>query len=102
MFANYSLATSIYNWKVDNDLHISDHYRILFLINNSSNCRIADVSDSNYRKGNWVLFKMELDRSMLKWSNARYWTATSIEVKLNDFLTILNATLAKTIPNKKC
>ena len=30
-FANYSLATSIYNWKVDNDLHISDHYRIFFL-----------------------------------------------------------------------
>ena len=37
---------------------------------------------------------------MLKWSNSRYWTATSIEEKLNDFLNILNATLTKTIPKK--
>ena len=73
--ANYSLATSIYNWKVDNDLHITDHYRILFFINNSTNCRIADVSDWNYRKGNWGLFYKEFDRGLLKWSNARYWTA---------------------------
>ena len=29
-FANYSLASNIYDWKVDNDLHISDHYRICF------------------------------------------------------------------------
>ena len=99
-FANYSLATSIYNWKVDNDLHISDHYRILFSINNYSTCRIPDVSDWNYHKGNWGFFKLELDRSMLKWSNSRYWTATSIEAKLNDFLNILNATLTKTIPKK--
>ena len=74
----------------------------MFFINNSTNCWIADVSDWNYRKGNWGLFKMELDRSLLKWSNARYWTATSIEAKLNDFLTILNATLAKTIPKFFC
>ena len=45
MFANYSLATSIYNWKVDSDLHISDHYRISFLINNSSIFRINNASD---------------------------------------------------------
>ena len=32
--------------------------------------------------------------------NARYWNATSIEEKLNDFLNILNATLVKTIPKK--
>ena len=81
--ANYRLATSIFNWKVDNDLHITDHYRILFSISNSSNFRVADVSDWNYRKGDWGLFKRELDRSLLKWSNARYWTATSIEEKLN-------------------
>ena len=41
---------------------------------------------------------MEFDRGLLKWSNARYWTATSIETKLNDFLSIFNTTLAKTIP----
>ena len=99
-FANYCLATSIYNWKVDNDLHITDHYRISFSINNTSHCRIADASDWNFRKGNWNLFQLELDRNMLKWSNSRYWTATSIEEKLNDFLNILNATLTKTIPKK--
>ena len=37
---------------------------------------------------------------MSSWSNARYWTATSIEEKLNDFLNILTATLTKTIPRK--
>ena len=56
-FANYSLATSIYNWKVDSDLHISDHYRISFSIhNNSSNFRINNASDWNYRRANWNLF----------------------------------------------
>ena len=99
-FANYNLATSIYDWKVDNDLHITDHYRISFSINNSSNFRIADASDWNFRKGNWNLFQLELNRNLLKWSNSRYWTATSIEEKLNDFLNILNKTLIKTIPKK--
>ena len=37
---------------------------------------------------------------MSSWVNARYWNATSIEEKLNDFLNILNATLVKTIPRK--
>ena len=67
--ANYSLATSIFNWKVDNDLHIYDHYIISFSISNSSNFRVADVSNWNYRKGDWGLFKRELDCSLLKWSN---------------------------------
>ena len=97
-FANYSLATSIYNWKVYSDLHISDHYRISFSINNSSNFRINCASNWNFRKGNWNLFQLELDRKMYNWSNARYWTATSIEEKLDDFLNILTATLTKTIP----
>ena len=99
-FANYSLATSIYNWKVDSNLHISDHYRISFSINNSSNFRINDASDWNFHKGNWNLFQLELERKMSKWCNARYWTATSIEEKFNDFLNILTATLTKTIPRK--
>ena len=97
-FANYNLATSIYDWKVDSDLHISDHYRISFSINNSSTFRINDASDWNYKKGNWNLFQIELDRKMSSWINARYWTATCIEEKLNYFLNILNATITKTIP----
>ena len=99
-FANYSLATSIYDWKVDSDLHISDHYRILFSINNSSTFRLNDASDWNFKRGNWNLFQIELNRKMSSWINARYWNATSIEEKLNDFLNILNATLVKTIPRK--
>ena len=99
-FANYSLATSIYDWKVDSDLHISDHYRISYSINNSSTSRLNVASDWNFKRGNWNLFRIELNRKMSSWINARYWNATSIEEKLNDFLNILNATLVKTIPRK--
>ena len=99
-FANYSLVTSIYDWKVDRDLHISDHYRISYSINNSSTSRLNVASEWNFKRGNWNLFRIELDRKMSSWINARYWNATSIEDKLNDFLNILNATLVKTIPRK--
>ena len=37
---------------------------------------------------------------MSSWIKARYWNATSIEEKLNDFLNILTTTLTKTIPRK--
>ena len=37
---------------------------------------------------------------MSNWINARFWNATSIEEKINDFLNILTATLTKTIPRK--
>ena len=80
-FTNYSLATSIYNWKVDSDIHISDHYRILFSINNSSIFRINNASDWNYQRANRNLFQLELDRKMSSWIYARYWNATSIEEK---------------------
>ena len=63
--ANYRLSTDIFNWKVENELHIMDHFRILFSINNYTNFRIADVSVWNYHKGNWGLFKRELDHSLM-------------------------------------
>ena len=100
-FADYSLASNIFNWKVDTDLHISDHFRICFTINNSNTCRLIDVTDWDYKRGNWQLFKIELDRKMSRWCNARYWNANSIEEKLNDFLKFLEETLIKTIPRKK-
>ena len=50
-FANYNLATSIYDWKVDSDLHISDHYRILFSINNSSTFRFKRHFRLKLQKG---------------------------------------------------
>ena len=98
--ANYRLATSICNWKVENHLHLSDHFRISFSINNSSNFRDADILDWNYKKGDWGLFKKELDLGLLKWSNAKYWSAKTIEAKLNQFLTILNNALERAIPKK--
>ena len=62
---------------------------------------LIDATDWDYKRGNWQLFKTELERKMSSWINARYWNANSIEEKLNDFFNILNATLAKTIPKKK-
>ena len=35
-------------------------------------------------------------------SNARHWSASSIEVKLEHFLSILNSALETSIPKKKC
>ena len=84
--ANYRLATSICNWKVENYLQVSDHFRISFSINNSSNFRDVDILDWNYKKGDWGLFKRELDLGLVKWSNAKYWSTKSIEAKLDQFL----------------
>ena len=64
--ANYRLATSISNWKVENHLHISDHFRITFTINNCPNFRNEDSLDWNYKKGDWVLFKNELELGLKK------------------------------------
>ena len=100
MIANYNLSTSISNWKVDNLLHCTDHYRITFSIDNSSNFRIDETLDWNYKKGDWVLFKQELDLGLKKWSNARHWSASSIEVKLEHFLSTLNSALESAIPKK--
>ena len=99
--ADYSLASNIFNWKVDTDLHISDHFRISYSINNPNTCRLTDVTDWDFKRGNWQLFKTELDRKLSRWCNARYWNANSIEEKLNDFLKFLEETLIKTIPRKK-
>ena len=63
--------------------------------------RLNAASDWNYKRGNWKLFQIELECKMSSWINARYWNATSIEEKLNDFLNILNETLVKTIQQKK-
>ena len=64
--ANYNLSTSISNWKVDNTLHCSDHYRITFSINNCPNFKFAETLDWNYKKGDWVMFKQELDLGLKK------------------------------------
>ena len=87
--ANYNLATRICNWNVGNHLHFSDHYRISFSINNCSNFRVAKMTDWKYKKGDWVKFKKKLDQGLKKWSNARHWSFTSIELKVEFFCKII-------------
>ena len=66
--ANYRLATSISNWRVEKNLQISDHFRITFTINNCPNFRneISNSLDWNFKKGDWVLFKSELELGLKK------------------------------------
>ena len=99
--ANYRLATSISNWKVENHLHISDHFIITFTINNCPNFRNVDLLDWNYKKGDWVLFKKELELGLKKYSNARIWSATTIKKKLEHFLSELNNALEIACPKKR-
>ena len=99
--ADFSLASNIFNWKVDTELHISDHFRISYSINNPNICRLTDVTGWDFKRGNWQLFKTDFDRKLSSWCTARYWNADSIEKKLNDFLMFLEETLLKTIPRKK-
>ena len=60
------------------------------------------MTDWNYKKGDWVKLKKELDQGLKKWSNARHWSFTSIELKIEQFLNELNIALTSAIPPKKC
>ena len=51
------------------------------------------MTDWNYKKGDWVKLKKELDQGLKKWSNARHWSFTSIELKILQFLNELNIAL---------
>ena len=73
IISNYRLATSISNWRVEKDLHITDHFRITFTINNCHNFRneSSNSLDWNFKKGDWVLLKKELELGLKNFSNAR-------------------------------
>ena len=100
--ANYRLATSISNWRVEKNLHITDHFRITFTINNCPNFRNENFNllDWNLKKGDWVLFKKELELGLKNYSNARIWSATTIEKKFDNFFNALNNALEIACPKK--
>ena len=54
--ANYSLANKISDWKVENNLEDSDHFRITFTINDCLNFRSAETPEWNFKKGDWNFF----------------------------------------------
>ena len=56
--ANYRLASKISDWRVENHLQVSDHYRITFTINDCINFRTKETLDWNYKKGYCNVFKM--------------------------------------------
>ena len=99
--ANYRLATNISDWRVDNHLQISDHFRITFTINNCNNFRTEESLDWNFKKGDWVLFKNELELGLKNWTNARIWSEMTIESKLDQFLNELNNALEISCPKKR-
>ena len=88
--SNYSLATKISNWKVENHLEDSDHFRIIFTINDCINFRAAETMDWNYKKGDWNLFQTILDHGLRNWTGARIWSDVMIESNLDTFLSQLN------------
>ena len=83
--SNYSLANKISDWKVENDLEVSDYFRITFTINDCINFRAAKISDWNYKKGDWSLFQSTFDFSLRNWSGARIWSDVTIESNLDTF-----------------
>ena len=51
MIANYILASSVSNWKVEKHLHPpTDHFRLSYSINDCPNFRCEDAEDWNFKK----------------------------------------------------
>ena len=100
--ANYRLASSISNWKVEKHLHPpTDHYRLTYSIKDCPNFRCEDAEDWNFKKCKWSLFKNELELGLKNWSNARIWSAMTIEKKLEQFSNQLVKALDLACPKKR-
>ena len=54
--ANYCLSQCVSNWQVEQVLHSTDHYCVLFTVNNCPNIRIEPAKTWNFRKGQWPYF----------------------------------------------
>ena len=80
--ANYRLSQCVSNWHVEQVLHSSDHYCVLFTVNNCYNFRIPPAETWNYRNGMWSNFKSQLELGLKNWTCPRFWTNVSIEQKL--------------------
>ena len=98
--ANYRLASKISDWRVENHLQVSDHYRITFTINDCINFRAEERLDWNYKKGDWNVFKTVLDDGLRNWTGSRIWSDVTIEYNLESFLTELYKALEIACPKK--
>ena len=87
--ANYRLASKISDWRVENHLQVSDHYRITFTINDCINFRAEEMLDWNYKKWDWNVFKTVLDDGLRNWTGSRIWSDVTIDYNLESFLTEL-------------
>ena len=83
---------------MENHLQVSDHYIIIFTINDCINFREDETLDWNYKKGDWNIFKRVLDDGLTNWTGSRIWSDVTIECKLESFLTDLYKALLIACP----
>ena len=100
--AKYRLSQRVSNWQVEQVLHSSDHYRVLFTINNCPNFRIPPAETWNYHKGMWPNFKSQLELGLKHWTCPRFWTDVTIEQKLTLITDEVNKALELSCPKKHC
>ena len=100
--ANYRLSQRISNWQVEQVLHSTDHYHILFTVNNCPNFRIEPAETWNFRKGQWPYFKAQLELGLLHWTCPRSWSDVTIEQKLTQITDEVIKALELACPKKCC
>ena len=100
--ANYRLSQCVSNWQVEQVLHSTDHYRVLFTVNNCPNFRIEPVKTWNFRKGEWPYFKSQLELGLLHWTCPRSWSDVTIEQKLTQITDEVIKALELACPKKRC
>ena len=100
--ANYRLSQRVSNWQVEQLLHSTDHYCVLFTVNNCPNFRIPPAETWNYHKGMWPIFKSQLELGLKHWTCPRFWTNVTIEQKLTLITDEVNKALELSCPKKRC
>ena len=95
--SNYSLANKISDWKVENNLEVSDNFRITFTINDCLNFR-STTPEWKFKKGDWNFFQSSLDFGLRNWTGARIWSDITIESNLDTFLIQLKKALDLSCP----
>ena len=97
------MASRVSNWKVEQLLHSTDHYRLNFTINDCPNFRTLTAETWNFKKGDWsYLKKKKLELGLKHWTCARIWTDGTIEQKLEQLTNEVNKALELTCPKKVC
>ena len=99
---NFCMASCVSNWKVEQLLHSTDHYRLNFTINDCPNFRTPTAETWNFKKGEWSYFKKLLEQGLKHWTCARIWTDVSIELKLQQITDEVNKALELACPKKIC